>query len=171
VQRPPARPPLLKISVQAAAFNQHQERLVVDAGQAELQDALTQAAEREAADALSPAATLAPEDMARKISGRVTYVLLRVGEQFRPRPVGQEPSVTWGYIDHDRGTSQEVRVAIRSSAGRDQRYGGDRLACLQEAFGLQPEELHAFNWCESHADLAIAGMLGFTITDIWLQYP
>ena len=74
-----------------------------------------------------------------------------------------------GYADHDRGTSQEVRVAIEPLADRGT-HGG-QLAYLQQAFGLQPEELGTIAWALSDADLAIAGMLGFTTADIWLQHP
>lgn len=160
---------LLQISIRAAAFNQHQDRLVIDAGQAALQDALTQAAEQEAADALGLAAALPAGGTLRKISGRTTYVLLWADEQHQMRPAGQDLAATWGYIDHDRGTSQEVCVAIQSTADRE-RQQGDRLACLQRAFGLEPEEVRAISWGLSDADLIIAGMLGFTTADIWLRH-
>jgi len=159
---------LLQISTQAAAFNQHQDRLAIDARQATLEHVLTQAAEQEAADALALAATLPAGETLRKISGRTTYLLLWTDGQHHGRP-GQDLAATWGYVDHDRDTNQEVRVAIQSPA--DGKQHGDHLACMQQAFGLQPEELGAIAWGLSDADLAIAGMLGFTTADIWLQYP
>ncbi len=97
---------LLRISIQAAAFNQHQDLLAINAEQAALQNALTQAAEREAADALGLAAALPAGESHRKISGRTTYVLLWTDEQHRKQPAGQDLAATWGYIDHDHGTCQ-----------------------------------------------------------------
>jgi Amino acid kinase family len=114
------------------------------------------------------AAALPAGETLRKISGRTTYLLLWTGGQHHGRP-GQDLAATWGYVDHDRDSNQEVRVAIQSPA--DGKQHGDHLACLQQAFGLQPEELGAIAWGLSDADLAIAGMLGFTTADIWLQYP
>ena len=157
---------LLQISVQAAACNQHQDRLAINAEKAVLEAVLTQAAEREAADALALAAALPAGETLREISGRTTYVLLWADEQHHGWP-GQDLAATWGYVD--RGTSQEVRVAIEPPADRGT-HGG-QLAYLQRAFGLQPEEVGAIAWGLSDADLAIARMLGFTTTDIWLQHP
>lgn len=118
---------LLQISMQAAAFNQHQDRLAIDARRAALEHALTRAAEQEAADALALAAALPAGETLRKISGRTTYLLLWADEQHHRRP-GQDLAATWGYVDHDRDTSQEVRVAIQSPA--DGKQHGDRLASL-----------------------------------------
>jgi hypothetical protein len=57
----------------------------------------------------------------------------------------------------------------KSPTDREYQYG-NRHAFLQQAFGLPPEELDAIDWCVSDAALTMAGMLGFTTTDIWLQH-
>jgi hypothetical protein len=161
---------LLQVSIQAAAFNQHQRLLTINAEQTALQDALTQAAEREAADALALAAALPAGESHRKISSRTTYVLLWTDEQHTKPRARQHLAARWGYIDHEHGTSQEVRVVIQSPTDRDYQYG-NRRAFLQQAFGLQPEELDTIDWSVDDAARTIAGMLGFTTTDICLQHP
>jgi hypothetical protein len=157
-----------QISIQAAAFNQHQDRLVIDPSQATLEQLLTLASEQEAADALALAAAMPAGETVRKISGRTTYLLIWADRQHRGRP-GQDLAATWGFIEHDRHTSQQVRVAVQSPADRENQHGSGGHTHLQQAFGLEPEEVGAIAWSLSDADLAIAGILGFTTADIWLQ--
>ena len=57
---------LIQISVQAAVFNQQQHLVAVDTTQTALQDALTAAAEQEAADAAALAPLLQIQAPARR---------------------------------------------------------------------------------------------------------
>ena len=169
--RDPVVETLIQISVQAAVFNQQQHLVAVDTTQTALQDALTAAAEQEAADAAALAPLLADTGTGQKVTGRTTYLLLWADDRTWRLPGIEEPQVTRGYIDHDRDTRQIVHVAIRPPVARDQRRGGGHLPCLQEAFGLSPEQVRSTTWRDWPAIFTLAEMLGFTATDIRFISP
>jgi hypothetical protein len=162
---------LIQISTQAAVFNQQQHLVAVDTTPTALQDALTAAAEQEAADAAALAPLLGGKGTGQEVTGRTTYLLLWADDRTWRLPGIEEPQVTGGYIDHDRDIRQIVRVAIRPPVARDQRHGGGRLPCLQEAFGLSPEQVRSTTWRDRPAIFTIAEMLGFTTTDIRSHQP